>query len=194
LGRGRSHQRKALAFHHPAEIGSTQRARLGRELAQLPIRHARKRLVHYRLFAYPGEVGEVLTHALRARPRRVCLGPVPAGPGCPRRHLEQGGQVLACCGWHRCGDPAAVTTVDHGACRAGEPQERAEGGQLAALAQQLFDAGIDDVGQIVPSARRLKSARRGPGRRVLCRAKAISAAAGVNASSSIGPGLAGRRG
>ena len=72
-----------------------------------------------------------------------------------RRHREKSGQALARCGRHRRGDPTAVTAVDHSARRAGEPQERAEGGQLAALTQQLFDASIDDVGQIVTGARRL---------------------------------------
>ena len=63
-------------------------------------------------------------------------------------------------------DPAVVAAVDQGAGTAREPEQRAEGGQLAAAAQQLLDAGVDDVGQVVAGARRLDARPRGDAARL----------------------------
>lgn len=53
-----------------------------------------------------------------------------------------------------------VATVDQGAGAACKPEQRAEGGQLAAAAQQFLDAGVDDVGQVVAGARRFDAGPR----------------------------------
>ena len=67
---------------------------------------------------------------------------------------EQGGQALSDLGRHGRGDLAMVAAVDESAGGAGDLEERAEGGQLVALPDQLLDRDVDDVGQVVPGARR----------------------------------------
>ena len=88
--------RRLLSTMRP-EVGGAERARLGRELAQLAVRHAGERCRYSPRPARrrPGEVGKVLAHTLRAGSRRVRLDQVPAGSGCARRHHEQSGQALA---------------------------------------------------------------------------------------------------
>jgi hypothetical protein len=100
-------------------------------------------------------VGQVLAHPLRAWSWRICLDLVPAGPDRAIRHHEQGGQVLARLGRQACRDPAIIGPVDQGAGAAGELEQRPKGGQFAAATEQLLDAGVDDVGQVVAGARRL---------------------------------------
>ena len=58
-----------------------------------------------------------------------------------------------------------------------EPEQRAEGGQLAAAAQQLLNAGVDDVGQVVAGARRLDA---GPGGHAV-RLAVVAGDAGITA-------------
>ena len=70
-----------------------------------------------------------------------------------------------------------VAAVHERAAGAGQLEQRAEGGQLAASAQQFLDAGIDDVGQVVAGARRLDAGpRRDPARRAVVAGHAHEAA------------------
>jgi hypothetical protein len=98
---------------------------------------------------------QVFSHALRAGARRVRLGLVPAGSGCASRHHEQRGQALTRHRRQACRDPAMIGTIDHRACAARKPEQRIESRQLAPASQQLLDAGIDDVRQVVAGTRRL---------------------------------------
>ena len=173
----RRHQREALALHQAAHVGGAKRARFGRELAQLAVRHACERLRCHCLLPQPGQMGQVLAHALRAGPRRVRLDLVPSGPGGARRHHEQGGQASARFGRQGGRDPAVVAAVDQCAGAAREPEQRAEGGQLAAAAQQFLDGGVDDVGQVVAGARRLDARPR----RHAARLAVVAGDAGITA-------------
>jgi hypothetical protein len=106
-------------------------------------------------------VGQVLAHALRARTRRIGLGLVPGGSGRTGGHHEQGGQTSANLKRQRGRDTAVVAAVDQGAGTAREPEKGVEGGQLTAAVQQLLDAGVDDVGQVVAGARGLDAGSHG---------------------------------
>jgi hypothetical protein len=121
---------------------------------ELAVRNVGEDRIRDRLFLEPGEMGEVLAHALRAGTRRLQLDLVPRGAGCPLGNDKQGGQALADLPRQGGRDPAMIGTIDQGARGAGELEERAKGRQLPTVAEELLDAGVDDVGEVVAGARR----------------------------------------
>ena len=129
-------------------------------MPEFAVRHAGEHVVHGGLPAQPGKVSKVLAHALRTGPGRVGFHLVPAGSVGAFGYHEQGGQALVCLERQRGRDATVIGAVDQGAGGAGELEERTEGGQFAALAQQFLDAGVDDVGQVVARARRLDAGPR----------------------------------
>jgi hypothetical protein len=149
------HDSHASGRGHMGQGGGIERLGLGSEMPEFAIRDAGEHLVRNRLSAQPCKMGQVLAHALRAGARRFRLHLVPCRVGGAFRHDQQGGQAFAYVERHSRRGPAMVGAVDQGSGRAGKLEQRPESWQLAAMAEQFLDAGVDDVGKVVARARGL---------------------------------------